>query len=119
MNYLVRIDCSKNEIKELDIFKSSDKLQYLQILNLSTNKIKILPELNLGALRELNLETNMITSASEFMGLPSLKKLNLKQNKLKDCSGLANCPELDVLYLVRKFKKYKNIKNSSLKIFKI
>jgi len=105
MNYLVRIDCSKNEIKEMDIFKSLEKLQFLQILNLSNNKIKELPELNLGALRELNLETNMINTTSEFKGLPSLKKLNLKQNKIKECIGLANCPELDVLYLVKKLKK--------------
>lgn len=100
MNYLVRIDCSKNEIKEMDIFNTIDKLQFLQILNLSSNKIKELPELNLGALTELNLETNSIDNASGFKGLPNLKKLNLKQNKLKDCTGLANCPELDVLYLV-------------------
>ena len=101
MNYLVRVDCSKNEIRELDIFKSIEKLQYLQILNLSNNKIKELPDLNLGALKELNLETNMIDNAGEFKGLPCLRKLNLKQNKLKDCTGLANCPELDVLYLVK------------------
>ena len=106
MNYLVRIDCSKNEIKEMDIFKSLEKLQFLQILNLSHNKIKELPELNLTALRELNLENNMISDAKEFKGLPSLKKLNLKQNRLKDCLGMANCPELDVLYLVKIFLKF-------------
>jgi len=102
---LVKLDCSKNEIREMDIFKSIEKLQFLQILNLSNNKIKELPELNLGSLIQLNLEGNLIDKATEFKGLPKLQKLNLKQNKLKDCTGLINCPELDVLYLV----KYKNI----------
>jgi hypothetical protein len=101
MNYLVKIDCSKNEIKEMDIFKSTDKLQFLQILDLSNNKLKELPELNLMSLQELKLENNMITDTKEFKGLPSLIKLNLKQNRLKDCIGMANCPELDVLYLVK------------------
>lgn len=98
----------------MDIFKSLDNLQFLQILNLSNNKIKELPELNLTALRELNLETNMIKTAAEFKGLPSLKKLNLKQNKLSDCHGLANCPELDVLYLVKKYQI--NRKNILIKL---
>ena len=105
MTNMIRIDANKNEIKELDIFKSLDKLQFLQILNLSENKIKILPELNLTALRELKLENNMISDAAEFKGLPNLKKLNLKQNRLKNCIGMANCPELDVLYLVNKIYK--------------
>lgn len=100
INYLVKLDCSKNEIRELEIFGSTEKLQFLQILNMSNNKIKELPELNLGSLIELNLETNLIETAREFKGLPKLKKLNLKQNKLKDCAGLHNCPELDVLFLV-------------------
>ncbi len=84
----------------MDIFKDIEKLQFLQILNLSNNKIKELPELNLVSLLELNLEANLIDKTSEFKGLPKLEKLNLKQNKLKDCTGLINCPELDVLYLV-------------------
>ena len=84
----------------MDIFKGIENLQFLQILNLSNNKIKELPELNLSSLLELNLETNLIDNAKEFKGLPKLKKLNLKQNKLKDCTGLINSPELDVIYLV-------------------
>jgi len=98
----VKLDCSKNEIRDMDIFKNIEKLQFLQILNLSNNKIKELPELNLVSLLQLNLEGNLIDKAHEFKGLPKLNKLNLKQNKLKDCTGLINCPELDVLYLVMK-----------------
>jgi len=93
----------------MDIFKYIEKLQFLQILNLSNNKIKELPELNLGSLIQLNLEGNLIDKATEFKGLPKLQKLNLKQNKFKDCSGLTNCPELDVLYLVLNFIFSSNI----------
>lgn len=90
----------------MDIFKGIENLQFLQILNLSNNKIKEIPELNLSSLLELNLETNLIDNAREFKGLPKLKKLNLKQNKLKDCTGLINCPELAVIYLVIFLRKF-------------
>lgn len=82
------------------MLQQPDKFQYLQILNLNTNKIKELPEMNAKELINVNLETNLIDNASNFKGLPNVVKLNLKQNKLKDCTGLTNMPKLIVLYLV-------------------
>ena len=99
--YLVRLDASKNEIKDVkEFFDDPEKLQYLQKIDLSTNKIKELPEMHTPALIELNMETNSISTAISFKGLPNLLKLNLKQNKLKDCVGLANMPKVEVIYLV-------------------
>lgn len=99
---MLRLDASKNEIKEIDIFKSVDKLQFLQVLNLNTNKIKELTEMNLSSLTDLNLDTNVIETAKSFTGLPNLLTLKLRQNKLKTCEGLANMPKLHTLHLVSK-----------------
>ncbi len=83
-----------------EFFDDPDKLQYLQKIDLSTNKIKELPEMHTPALIELNMETNSLNTAINFKGLPNLLKLNLKQNKLKDCLGLSNMPKVEVIYLV-------------------
>jgi Leucine-rich repeat (LRR) protein len=98
---LVRLDASKNEIKEILMFSEQDKFKYLQLLNLSTNKIKELPEMNIENLIDLNLQENLIENTINFKGLPKVVKLNLKQNRLKDCLNLANMPKLIVLYLVK------------------
>lgn len=100
MNYLVRIDCNTNEIKDMDIFSNPEKLQFLQTINLSINKIKELPEMNLNSLLELNLDQNLIASAAKFTGLVNVEVVRMRTNKLKDCTGLANMPKLRELYLV-------------------
>ena len=43
MPYVIRIDASVNEIKDIDVFNNPDRFQYLKILNLKTNKIRVLP----------------------------------------------------------------------------
>ena len=98
----MRLDASKNEIKDVkELFDDPSKLQYLQKIDLSNNKIKEFPEMHTTALIELNMETNNLNTAINFKGLPNLLKLNLKQNKLKDCVGFANMPKLEVIYLVK------------------
>ena len=100
MNYLVRIDGNTNEIKDMDIFSDPNKMQFLQNINLSINKIRELPKMCLSSLLELNLDQNEITSAARFTGLPNLGVLRMRNNKLKTCEGLANMPKLTELYLV-------------------
>lgn len=113
--YLVRLDASKNEIKDIDIFQDPEKLQFLQILKLDENKIKFLPEMNCKNVLEINLENNQIETAINFTGLPNLLKLNLKQNKLKNCEGIANMPALKTLYLseneLQSFRGMENLPN--------
>lgn len=99
MTYLVRLDASKNEIRDMEVFTIAEKLQFLQILNLKENKIKELPNLQTNSLTELNLETNLVETCGNYTGLPSLTKLNLNQNRLKSCEGLVNMPEVKVIYL--------------------
>lgn len=99
MTYLVRLDASKNEIRDMEVFTFLEKLQFLQILNLKENKIKELPNLQTNSLTELYLEANSIETCINYTGLPKLRKLNLNQNRLKSCEGLINMPELEVIYL--------------------
>lgn len=95
----MKLDANHNEIRNLEIFKNPETLQYLQFLDLSFNRIKSLTEMNTNSLTLLNLENNIIDNAVEFKGLHQIKILKLNQNKLKNCHGLSNMPELEVLYL--------------------
>lgn len=99
MPFLVRVDASVNEINDIQVLNNPDRFQFLQILNLKQNKIKVLPEMQAKNLFFMDLSENKIKDCSAFKGLPKLKKLNLNQNRLSDCTGMAHCPELEVLYL--------------------
>ena len=99
MPYIIRIDASVNEIKDIEVFNNPDRFQFLQILNLKTNKIRALPEMQATNLLQIDLSENKVKDCTNFKGLPNLKKLNLNNNSMKDCLGLANCPKLEVLYL--------------------
>ena len=99
MPYLVRVDASVNEINDISVLNNPERFQFLQILKLNQNKIKVLPEMQAANLLFLDLSENKIKDCSAFKGLPKLKKLNLNQNRLSDCTGMMDCPELEVLYL--------------------
>ena len=99
MPYIIRIDASVNEIKDIEVFNNPDRFQYLQILNLKTNKIRVLPEMQATNLLQIDLSENKVKDCNNFKGLPNLKKLNLNNNSMANCIGLANCPKLEVLYL--------------------
>ena len=99
MPYLIRIDASVNEIKDMDVFNNPERFQYLQLLNLKTNKIHVLPEMQAVNLLQIDLSENKVKDCTQFKGLPKLKKLNLNNNHMANCIGLANCPKLEVLYL--------------------
>ena len=99
MPYIIRIDASVNEIKDMDVFNNPGRFQYLQLLNLKTNKIHVLPEMQAVNLLQIDLSENKVKDCTQFKGLPNLKKLNLSTNHMANCIGLANCPKLEVLYL--------------------
>ena len=99
MPYIIRIDASVNEIKDIDVFNNPERFQYLQLLNLKTNKIHVLPEMQAVNLLQIDLSENKVKDCTQFKGLPKLKKLNLNNNHMANCIGLANCPKLEVLYL--------------------
>ena len=99
MPYIIRIDASVNEIKDIEVFNNPDKFQFLQLLNLKTNKIRVLPEMQATNLLQIDMSENKIKDCSNFKGLLNLKKFNLNNNSMQNCIGLANCPKLEVLYL--------------------
>ena len=99
MPYIIRIDASVNEIKDIDVFNNPERFQYLQLLNLKTNKIHVLPEMQAVNLLQIDLSENKVKDCTQFKGLPNLKKLNLNTNHMANCIGLSNCPKLEVLYL--------------------
>ena len=112
MPYISKIDCSTNAIKDISIFAIDNSFQFLQILNLKQNRIKVLPKMDAVYLEEINLSENRINDCSQFIGLPRLKKLNLNQNKIKSCKGLSNCLSLEVLYLNQnRIKNLEGIEN--------
>ena len=46
MPYISKIDCSTNAIKDISIFAIDNSFQFLQILNLKQNRIKVLPKMD-------------------------------------------------------------------------
>ena len=54
MPYIIRIDNSTNEIKDIDVFNNPDRFQYLKILNLKTTKIRVLPEMQATNLTQID-----------------------------------------------------------------
>jgi internalin A len=71
----------ENQIEDIS-FLSVDVMPFLQILNLSQNKIKSLPALNQPMLKHLILNENEIESCAEFTGHQALTILELRKNKL-------------------------------------
>jgi len=57
---LVWLNASKNQVNNLDVF-AQDRLDQLQMLNLSGNKIKALTNIGLPSLKRLNLSENEIS----------------------------------------------------------
>ena len=99
MPYLLNLDLSKNYILKLDGFDDEFAFQYLQKVNLSSNKISELSQIKLKSLTHLNLNDNAITTSSHFKGHDKLKILELRKNKLKSLEGVENLKELTELYI--------------------
>ena len=71
MPNLIGINESVNEIKDMDIF--SERFQYPQLLNLKTNKLHVLPEMQAVNLLQIDLPENKAKDCIQFKGLPSSK----------------------------------------------
>ena len=73
---------------------SLQNLKFLQVLDLSYNKIAAISGLDGLRLQELNLEGNELSSLEGLGGLPSLSVLNVARNKLESLQPLQSCQSL-------------------------
>eukprot|EP00828_Plagiopyla_frontata_P016847 TRINITY_DN2203_c0_g1_i2.p1 TRINITY_DN2203_c0_g1~~TRINITY_DN2203_c0_g1_i2.p1 ORF type:complete len:395 (-),score=106.09 TRINITY_DN2203_c0_g1_i2:41-1225(-) len=99
MHGLVVLNASKNAITDIQFLQKEGILQYLQIVNLSGNKIQQFGKLQLPRVRKLNLSDNRIKSVAQFEGHGKLELLELRKNKLKTLDGIQQCPCLEELYV--------------------
>ncbi|CAI2376149.1 unnamed protein product [Moneuplotes crassus] len=95
---ILTLTAIENQIEDIS-FLSQDQHNFLQVLNLSQNKIKSLPPIPCPMIRHIILNENEIESCAEFTGHPNLEILELRKNKLGNCDGLGNMPKLKELYL--------------------
>jgi len=98
LHNLLTLSAIENQIEDVS-FLTQEAHHYLQIVNLSQNKIKSLPPLTCPLLKHLILNENEIESWAEFTGHPNLVILELRKNKLGNWDGLGNMPKLRELYL--------------------
>lgn len=97
LHHLLTVNASTNavgSIKFLEQLGDSDRLQFLQRLDLSGNKLKELSPLPQPRLSWVNLSQNSIKSCADFKGHACLTTLLLAENKLPNCAGLAKMPKL-------------------------
>lgn len=94
---LIWLNASKNQIGSLDMF-AGERLDQLQNLNLSGNKIKQLTGITLPCLRKLNLSENEISEVS-WKGHNCIEVLELRKNKLRKLKGISNMKCLKELYV--------------------
>ena len=64
LHHLLWLNASKNQVPSLELFQKEGAFEYLQMLNLSGNKVKVLEKVKLPALRRLNLSENEIVEAT-------------------------------------------------------
>ena len=99
LHYLVFLDASGNDIRDISFQENPYILTYLQQLNLSKNKIKLLPGIKLARLRKLNLNENEIQSLENLEGQKSLQIFEARKNQIKDLTGQKEMDSLRELYL--------------------
>ncbi|OXA63355.1 Leucine-rich repeat and guanylate kinase domain-containing protein [Folsomia candida] len=91
---LTHINLSHNELTKVEGFSG---LNYLQVLDLSHNKIETIIEIDCPSLISLHLNSNKLGSITEYIGCQNLRYLNLHKNKLSTVTGLKHLTELTEL----------------------
>jgi Leucine-rich repeat (LRR) protein len=79
------------------------QIPYLTHINLSNNRIAVLPFFQpaLKFVQELDLSHNQLTSLANFEQLTFLRHLCVDRNLLKNMSGLSECINLESLSMRR------------------
>ena len=68
LRFVITLNLSRNIIKDGRFMSNAGVFPFLKTLNLSFNKLKTLPALNLRNIAHLNLNGNEISSLEDFDG---------------------------------------------------
>lgn len=121
---LIRLDLSKNKIKNINIFTNDEMLLNLKFLDLSNNKLTEFPAFKMPKLEYLDVSGNKLEKVNEgwaghstlkvvkavdcklktmqaFRGMPKLRELYLGNNSISSLTGYEGLPELRKLHLRR------------------
>ncbi|CAG5088201.1 Oidioi.mRNA.OKI2018_I69.PAR.g11776.t1.cds [Oikopleura dioica] len=96
MKFLLSLDCNRNNLSTLNL----PSFSYLQLLDLSFNKLIDLTNCNFPMLKTLNLNTNN-TKLSTLPSMENLESLSLRDNNLESFEGLHSFPKLKKLYAAK------------------
>lgn len=99
LKYVVSLNLSRNIVTDGRFLSNSTIFAFVKTLNLSFNKLKSLPAINLNNIIHLNLTGNEIVSLEDFDGHPKLEVLELRGNKITSLSGIKNAISLRELYI--------------------
>jgi len=99
LEFLQVLNISNNKVKNINWIEEEEKMSKLVILNASNNKFVELPALKLKKIEQLDLSSNSITKVDKFEGNQTIKMLNLGDNKIKALNFLKEMPKLEVLNL--------------------
>lgn len=97
MKYLLSLNCDRNKIEKLNI----KPMDYLQLVDLSYNKINTFDGLQHPLLKTLNLNSNCIKNldSMSMVTFNNLEVLELRNNGIESLTGLSALPQLKKLYI--------------------
>merc|ERR1719473_1937873 len=89
LTYIITLDVSANQVKNLDCFNDAKVLPHCRTLDCSQNALESVGQLALRSLVTAKFRGNQIASLEGFVGNENLQELDLGENKLTSCAGVA------------------------------
>jgi Leucine-rich repeat (LRR) protein len=96
----VRLNVSKNKVKNITLFSNEENFLNLKWLDISTNKYSELVGFKSPKLEYLDVSYNKLEKINEsWTGHPSIKIFKSVENKFKNLNMCKGMPKLEELYL--------------------
>lgn len=97
---LLELQAKTNAITNLDFMSEArELLPYLQKVDVTANKITVLPRVQCNSLKNIILDENQIAEVL-LSGHPSLTSLSMNKNWLTNCLCLSDMPKLESLSIM-------------------